>query len=127
MSRFMLALKNITASIEKIPTMVFDEIDSGISGKIAEVVAKKLARVSSDYQCLVITHLPQIAAMSDEHLLIQKTVNGEKTVTSVTALDENGKIKEIGRLVAGGIGDYGELHAKDLVKWADDYKESVRK
>lgn len=127
MSRFMLALKNITASIEKIPTMVFDEIDSGISGKIAEVVAKKLARVSSDYQCLVITHLPQIAAMSDEHLLIQKTVNGEKTVTSVTALDENGKIKEIGRLVAGGIGAYGELHAKDLVKWADDYKESVRK
>ena len=127
MSRFMLALKNITASIEKIPTMVFDEIDSGISGKIAEVVAKKLARVSGDYQCLVITHLPQIAAMSDEHLLIQKAVSGEKTVTFVTALDENGKIKEIGRLVAGGIGDYGELHAKDLVKWADEYKESIRK
>ncbi len=126
MSRFMLALKNITASIEKIPTMVFDEIDSGISGRIAEVVAKKLARVSGEYQCLVITHLPQIAAMSDVHLLIEKSVISEKTMTSVTALDANGKINEVGRLVAGGIGEYGELHAKDLVKWADEYKKQIR-
>lgn len=126
MSRFMLALKNITAKIEKIPTMVFDEIDSGISGKIAEAVAVKLAKVSGDYQCLVITHLPQIAAMSDEHLLIQKQVVGEKTLTSVTALDAEGKIKEIGRLVAGGIGDYGELHAKDLILWAENIKKQIR-
>ena len=125
MSRFMLALKNITAKIEKIPTMVFDEIDTGISGKIAEVVAQKLAKVSHDYQCLVITHLPQIAAMSDEHLLIEKFVLDEKTKSSVKSLDENGKINEIARLVAGDIGDYGQLHAKDLIKWANEYKNTL--
>lgn len=125
MSRFMLALKNITASIEKIPTMVFDEIDSGISGKIAEVVGQKLAKISKDYQCLVITHLPQIAAMSDEHFLIEKYVSGDKTKTSVKKLDEDGKIKEVGRLLGGDIGAYGELHAKDLIAWADDCKKSL--
>ncbi len=125
MSRFMLALKNITAKIEKIPTMVFDEIDTGISGKIAEVVGQKLAKVSHDYQCLVITHLPQIAAMSDEHLLIEKFVEHEKTKTSVKKLDEQGKISEVARLVAGDIGDYGQLHAKDLINWANSYKNSL--
>ena len=125
MSRFMLALKNITAKIEKIPTMVFDEIDTGISGKIAEVVGQKLAKVSHDYQCLVITHLPQIAAMSDEHLLIEKYVQYDKTKTSVKKLDENGKIDEIARLVAGDIGEYGQLHAKDLVKWANRFKKEL--
>lgn len=125
MSRFMLALKNITATIEKIPTMVFDEIDSGISGKIAEVVGCKLAKISKNYQCIVITHLPQIASMSDDHLLIEKTVSGEKTKTSVTTLNFNGKLKEIGRLVGGDIGEYGELHAKDLIQWADNYKKSL--
>ena len=125
MSRFMLALKNITAKIEKIPTMVFDEIDTGISGKIAEVVAQKLAKVSHDYQCLVITHLPQIAAMSDEHLLIEKFVQNEKTKSSVKSLDEQGKIDEIARLVAGDIGEYGQLHAKDLIKWANEYKNKL--
>jgi len=125
MSRFMLALKNITAKIEKIPTMVFDEIDTGISGKIAEVVGKKLAKVSHDYQCLVITHLPQIAAMSDEHFLIEKAIEGEKTKTLVRLLDKDGKIDEIARLVAGDIGEYGQLHAKDLIVWADKYKKSL--
>ena len=66
MSRFMLALKNITAAIEKIPTMVFDEIDTGISGNVAQIVAKKSwRRLPKKEQCIVITHLPQIAAMSD--------------------------------------------------------------
>ena len=125
MSRFMLALKNITATIEKIPTMVFDEIDSGISGKIAEVVGCKLAKISKNYQCLVITHLPQIASMSDAHLLIEKSVTENKTKTTVTSLNFDGKLKEVGRLVGGDIGEYGQLHAKDLIQWADNYKKSL--
>jgi DNA repair protein RecN (Recombination protein N) len=125
MSRFMLALKNITATIEKIPTMVFDEIDSGISGKIAEVVGCKLAKISKNYQCIVITHLPQIASMSDAHLLIEKSVTENKTKTTVTSLNFDGKLKEVGRLVGGDIGEYGQLHAKDLIQWADNYKKSL--
>ena len=122
MSRFMLALKNVTAKIEKIPTMVFDEIDTGISGKIAEVVGQKLCAVSKDYQILVITHLPQIACFSDEHFLIQKSVVGEKTITDVRLLDEEGKINEVARLLGGDIGSYGILHAKDMLFWANEVK-----
>ena len=113
MSRFMLALKVITARLDGISTLVFDEIDTGISGKIGEVVAEKLMLVSRTRQVLVITHLPQVAAMSDDHYLIEKKTIENKTFTTILRLDEDGVIGEIERLSAG-VGEYGTLHAKEL-------------
>ncbi len=98
MSRFMLGLKSITAGIDNIGTLVFDEIDTGISGKIAHVVAEKFIKLSKNCQLLVITHLPQIAATGDENLLISKSVVDNHTETSIRILSEEEKISEIVRL-----------------------------
>ena len=126
MSRFLLALKNITAGIENIPTMVFDEIDVGLSGNVAQMVAKKLANISRNYQCLVITHLPQVAAMGDSNYLIQKQTEHQKTKTSVEIADTATKIKEIERLMGGdNIGEYSRLHAQEMLEWADNYKKNI--
>lgn len=126
MSRFMLAVKNITALAEKIPTMVFDEIDTGISGNMAQKVAEKLANVSSNkisgYQCVVITHLPQIVAMADCNLFIQKYESEGKTHTAVTTLLTNeDKAAEVSRLM-GGVGEHALDVAKELVIWSNNYK-----
>lgn len=127
MSRFLLAVKNITALAEKIPTMIFDEIDTGISGGIAQKVAEKLARVSSEqnggYQCIVITHLPQIAAMADNNLYIEKVQTNGKTVTLVTELSAESKPKEVARLM-GSMGEHSLLGAKELIEWCDSFKKS---
>ena len=127
MSRFLLAVKNITAIAEKIPTMIFDEIDTGISGVIAQKVAEKLARVSSEqnggYQCIVITHLPQIAAMADNNLYIEKVQTNGKTVTLVTELSAESKQKEVARLM-GSMGEHSLLGAKELIEWCDSFKKS---
>lgn len=128
MSRFMLAVKNITALAEKIPTMVFDEIDAGISGIMAQKVAEKLANVSSNtengYQCIVITHLPQIAAMADVNLFIDKYQKAGKTYTSVQVLsDREQRAVEVARLM-GSVGDHAIVNAKELLDWSDKYKSS---
>lgn len=128
MSRFMLAVKNITALAEKIPTMIFDEIDAGISGNMAQMVANKLANVSSakqdGYQCIVITHLPQIAAMADVNLLIEKYEKGGKTYTSVDVLDDYEKrAEEVARLM-GSVGEHAIVNAKELLDWSANYKTS---
>ena len=126
MSRFMLAIKVITSRLEGIQTLVFDEVDAGISGKIGEVVAEKLALVSANRQVIAITHLPQVAAMSDDHYLIQKETISNLTKTSLLKLDEKGVIKEVERLSAGA-GIYGALHAKELRDLALVKKSNIRK
>jgi len=129
MSRFMLAVKNITALAEKIPTMVFDEIDTGISGNMAQMVANKLANVShggkNGYQCIVITHLPQIVAMADVNLYIKKFEQNGKTYTSVEALgDYEKRAEEVARLM-GGVGAHAVVSAKELLDWSENYKKSL--
>jgi DNA repair protein RecN (Recombination protein N) len=125
MSRFMLAIKNITAQIENMPTMVFDEIDTGISGKMASAVAMKIARISRAYQCIVVTHQPAIAAMGDSNFLIVKTKSGNKTNTKVEYLAPAQKIKEIARLIGGrDISEHALPHAKEMIAWADSYKKT---
>lgn len=130
MSRFMLAVKNITARAEKIPTMVFDEIDTGISGSMAQMVAMKLANVSSNktdgFQCIVITHLPQIVAMSDTGLYIEKKEQSGRTHTLVSELS-NGKLlaEEVARLM-GGVGEHAIVSAEELLAWSRSYKEKLR-
>ena len=125
MSRFMLAMKVITSRLDGIQSLVFDEVDAGISGKIGEVVAEKLALVSSDRQVIAITHLPQVAAMSDTHFLIEKSVLNGVTRTSLLPLDELGVVGEVERLSAGA-GEYGALHAKELRKIGMQKKAAIR-
>ena len=124
MSRFMLALKNIVAGIDRIGTMVFDEIDTGISGHISAVVAEKMCNISRTRQVIAITHMPSLAAMADSHFLIEKGVEDGKTLTRLVLLGDD--TDEVARLIGGN--DYSSHavpHAKEMKKWAEEYKRSV--
>lgn len=126
MSRFMLALKVIISRIDSIGTLVFDEIDTGISGVIAYEVAKKLYKISKFAQVIAVTHLPQLAGMADHNYLIQKEVVDDTTLTFLKKIVGDDKLSEVSRL-AGGLSDSdkGLLHAKDLVEQLNQYKKSV--
>jgi DNA repair protein RecN (Recombination protein N) len=100
-SRIMLSIKNILSAVDRIPVMVFDEIDTGISGKIARVVGKKLKEISGKKQLLCITHLPQIAAYSDTHYSVEKQVVAGKTETRIIRLDDKDKLNEVAKLLSG--------------------------
>ncbi len=101
LSRIMLAIKSSMADSDNIDTLIFDEIDVGISGRAASSVASRLATISKAHQVISITHLPQIAAMADSHYMIEKVVRGEKTVTEITKLSQSKEIVEIARLLDG--------------------------
>ena len=103
LARIMLALKNVLAGQDAVGTMIFDEVDAGVSGRAAQKVAEKLRKVASGRQVLCVTHLPQIAALAEHHLLISKSERQERTFTSVTALDRSGRIEELARLIGGSI------------------------
>lgn len=115
MSRFMLAIKSISARIEGVAIMVFDEIDTGISGEMALRVAQKLKRISGIVQCIVITHLPQLAALSNTNFLISKDIVEDKTQTFIKRLDEEGKVREIARLCGGERGEHSLLYAREMI------------
>lgn len=101
LARIMLAMKNVLSEKDHIPTMIFDEVDTGVSGRAAQKVAEKLHSVSKGKQVLVVTHLPQIAAMADTHFLISKAEMDGRTYTSVTPLTLEGRKEEIARLIGG--------------------------
>ncbi len=101
LSRVMLAIKNVSAEKEDTPTMIFDEIDTGVSGRAAQKIGVKLRQVSKTRQVICVTHLSQIAVMADNHLLIEKTNLEDSTVTSVTRLDRSQRIGEIARILGG--------------------------
>ena len=101
LARIMLALKNAMAQHDQVSTLIFDEVDAGVSGRAAQKVAEKLRKVSQGSQVLCVTHLPQIAALADFHLLIEKSERQGRTFTSVTTLDRSGRIRELSRLIGG--------------------------
>ncbi len=101
LSRIMLALKSVFADRDEIPTLIFDEIDTGISGHTAQLVSEKMAVIAESRQLLCITHLPQIAAMADAHFLIEKTTDGVKTVTKIDKLSAESSVKELARMLGG--------------------------
>lgn len=101
LARIMLAMKNVLAEKDQVPTLIFDEVDAGVSGRAAQKVAIKLQSVSKGKQVFCVTHLPQIAAMADSHLLISKDVRDGRTFTSVHLLDRNGRIDELARIIGG--------------------------
>lgn len=101
LSRIMLALKSVIAEKDSIPTMIFDEIDTGVSGKAAQKIGIKLREIGKIRQVICVTHLSQIAVMADNHLMIEKKIIGDRTETSVTRLDIDGRVAEIARIMGG--------------------------
>ncbi|MBQ7566990.1 MAG: DNA repair protein RecN [Oscillospiraceae bacterium] len=117
LARIMLAMKNVLAETDGIPTMIFDEVDAGISGRAAQKVAEKLKAVSSGRQVLCVTHLPQIAAKADTHLQITKSVRDGRTYTAVTPLDRQGRVEELSRIIGGAnITENTRRSAEDMLK-----------
>ena len=102
LSRIMLALKNVLSDKDQIGTMIFDEVDTGVSGRAATKVAQKLKQVSSGRQVICVTHLAQLAVLADNHYLIEKSAKDGKTYTNVTPLDFDGRKYEIARITGGG-------------------------
>lgn len=114
MSRIMLAIKAVLASYDNTSSLVFDEIDTGISGKAANAVAEKLAKISEKHQVLCISHLPNIAAVADYHYFISKNIVNERTSTSIKQLNEEEKIHEIARISSGEINEISIKYAEKL-------------
>lgn len=123
LSRIMLAIKTVLASRDKIPTMIFDEIDTGISGKTAWKVSEKLGQLSRSHQILCITHLPQIAAMADNHYKIAKQAVDNQTVTDIVQLGECETIDELARMLGSDeITNTVRENAKELIATAKKRK-----
>jgi DNA repair protein RecN (Recombination protein N) len=127
MSRIMLAIKNVILSADIVESLVFDEVDAGIGGKIADIVGRKLKSLAGNRQVLVVTHLPQIAAMSDNHYSVLKGKTGERITTLVKQLNPKEKVKEIARMLAGEtVTDLSIKHAEEMVRNAEKISTSGR-
>ena len=124
LSRIMLALKTIFARVQKFGTVVFDEIDTGVSGRVAQAIAAKMIRISNYSQVICISHLPQVAAMSDYHYQVKKVVAKHHTTTHLVRLNELGRIHELARMLAGvKVTKSALVHAKELRKLAQVAKK----
>lgn len=120
LSRIMLALKAISMEADGVDSMVFDEIDTGVSGRMAQTVGEKMCAIARDHQVLCVTHLPQIAALGDAHFVVEKHTDGTTTETVVRQLDSEGRIHELSRLVGGAEDSTSSLsHAKHMLEDAE--------
>ncbi|MBE7051134.1 MAG: DNA repair protein RecN [Ruminococcaceae bacterium] len=128
LSRIMLAIKNVLAGYDTDKTVIFDEIDTGVSGNAAQKIGEKLFSMSVKSQVLCITHLPQISALADTHYLIKKNVAEGRTLTQVTALDKNGRIEEVARTLTGAeVSVIARENARQLIEEAEVIKELIKK
>lgn len=119
LSRIMLALKTIFAKAQELTSIVFDEVDTGVSGRVAQAIAEKIYQISKHSQVLCITHLPQVAAVADEHYFIQKSVHHERTETSLRSLTKEKRVQEIARMLSGSqITQLTLEHAQELLEMA---------
>jgi DNA repair protein RecN (Recombination protein N) len=117
LSRMMLAMKRILAKIGGRQVLVFDEVDSGIGGAVAEVVGRKLRDLSRDHQVICVTHLPQIACFADTHYSVRKEVKGGRTVTLVDPLEKERVVDEIARMLGGlKMTEKTRAHAKEMIE-----------
>ena len=115
LSRMMLAIKSVSARREGVPSMIFDEIDTGISGRAAQVVGEKMAAIARERQVLCVTHLQQIAALADRHYIVEKFFDGERTRTRLTLLSGEARVNEIARML-GGDPESARAHAREMLK-----------
>ena len=128
LSRIMLAMKNVFAENDPVQTMIFDEIDTGVSGVAAQRVGEKLFQVSLGKQVMCVTHLPQIAAMADSHYVIKKEERSGRTYTDVLPLDKEGRLRELARLHGGdNITELTLASAAEQLENAAKFKETVKK
>jgi DNA repair protein RecN (Recombination protein N) len=116
LSRVMLAIEVVFAGADPVPTFVFDEVDAGVGGKAAVEIGRRLARLARLAQVIVVTHLPQVAAFADAHLVVEKAGDGSVTSSGVTRMGEEGRVRELSRMLAGlEDSEFGRAHAGELL------------
>ncbi len=121
LSRVMLAIEVVFAGADPVPTFVFDEVDAGVGGKAAVEIGRRLAKLARLAQVIVVTHLPQVAAFADNHLVVAKSSDGSITSTSVVRLDHEARVRELSRMLAGlEDSEFGQAHAAELLAMAAD-------
>ena len=121
LSRVMLAIEVVFAGADPVPTFVFDEVDAGVGGKAAVEIGRRLARLARLAQVIVVTHLPQVAAFADNHLVVAKSSDGSITAASVVRLDHEARVRELSRMLAGlENSEFGQAHAAELLAMAAD-------
>ena len=126
LSRIMLAMKSIFARHDNVPVLIFDEVDTGVSGRAAQSIAEKLFRLSRTCQVFSITHLPQVACMADQQYLIEKIVADGRTMTQIEELSEEGRVNELARMLGGvEITEKTQHHAQEMLKLAAAQKDSI--
>ncbi|MER1956598.1 MAG: DNA repair protein RecN [Solibacillus sp.] len=127
LSRMMLALKTIFSSANGITSIIFDEVDTGVSGRVAQAIAEKIAAISINSQVLCISHLPQVAAMADHQYYIKKQVEHDRTFTTITEMERDERIEEISRMMSGAeITDLTLQHASELLQMANERKDGMK-
>lgn len=127
LSRMMLALKSIFSKHQGITSIIFDEVDTGVSGRVAQAIAEKIAGIATNSQVLCISHLPQVAAMADQHLMIKKEVNGNRTFTVLEEVIDDKRVEELSRMMSGAeITSTTLQHSKELLTLAKDRKKILR-
>ncbi|MCP2170123.1 DNA repair protein RecN [Goodfellowiella coeruleoviolacea] len=125
LSRVMLAIEVVLAHADPVPTMVFDEVDAGVGGRAAVEIGRRLARLARTHQVIVVTHLPQVAAYADQHLVVDKSAEGGLTRSGVRVLDETSRVVELARMLAGlDSTDTGRAHAEELLAAAEQDKRA---
>ncbi len=122
-SRVMLCVKTVMARVMQLPTIVFDEVDTGVSGDVADMIGKLMSEIAAKIQVIAITHLPQVAACAHSHLLVYKTDEQDRTITRVTALDDEGHLREVARMLSGRDVDRAALdNARSLINQHKSFK-----
>ena len=125
LSRIMLALKVVLAEVDPVPTLIFDEVDAGIGGSVAERVGRRLARLAESHQVFSITHLPQIACFADHHFFVEKSFDADRVVTSVKELSREERIRELARMLGGvTITPITLRHAEEMISFKENAKEN---
>ncbi|MEJ2150768.1 MAG: hypothetical protein P8Z40_15010 [Chloroflexota bacterium] len=122
-ARIMLALKTVLSRADRTPTLIFDEIDAGIGGRIGAVVGHKLWSLSGEHQVLVVTHLPQLAGFGDAHFKVDKEVSEKRTVTRVHPLDEESRVDEL-TVMLGAEAESARQNAQELLRYVEGVKQA---
>jgi DNA repair protein RecN (Recombination protein N) len=127
LSRVMLAIEVVFAGADPVPTFVFDEVDAGVGGKAAVEIGRRLARLARSSQVIVVTHLPQVAAFADNHLVVEKSGDGLVTASGVVRLGQQGRARELSRML-GGLeeSEFGQAHAEELLALAARERQAAR-
>ena len=127
LSRVMLALEVVLAGTSPVPTFVFDEVDAGVGGKAAVEIGRRLAKLAASAQVLVVTHLPQVAAFADHHVVVHKSSDGAVTTSDLAVLDDEGRVRELSRMLAGlESSDTALAHAQELLDVAQENRQQDR-